>query len=90
MRKTALILDLPPAPGWVQVQHSARYRPARSPHFAACGDCHDPVGNLEYSGLTPIATIVPEPGTLLLVLSGLGGLASFRARRGPAAPLREA
>jgi hypothetical protein len=44
----------------------------------------------EYSGLTPIATIVPEPGTLLLVLSGLGGLASFRARRGPAAPLREA
>jgi hypothetical protein len=42
----------------------------------------------EYSGLTPIAS-VPEPGTLLLLLGGLGGLASFRTRRAPGGGGRE-
>lgn len=43
----------------------------------------DPNGGsfFEFSGLTPIAT-VPEPGTSLLLLSGIVGLACFGRRRG--------
>lgn len=38
----------------------------------------------EYSGLAPIASTVPEPGTAVLLLGGLAGLARSRFGRRPA------